>query len=84
MREQVASDVLQSTSAKCRARAAYLAICLDLAPDLRKKHPDAWKAAIEALAAHSKFVAYLYSDRPGTPAHKRLREKATAAGLRPD
>ncbi len=63
------------------ARSAYLAICLDMAPELRKKYPDRWGRAVEALSGHWRVMQNIFYG-PDLPALRNLREKAVAAGLK--
>ncbi len=63
-----------------RARAAYLAICLDLAQPLRRNHPKEWERAVAALNKFQNVVQVLYF-QSDIPAGDRLRAKAAAAGL---
>jgi hypothetical protein len=81
MAEDIEADIVTGDSAQQRARAAYLAICLDMADALREKHPDAWNAAIASLNGYWKILQNIYY-QPDIPLGTRLREKATAAGLR--
>lgn len=82
LQSQIAASLVSATADDAeRARAAYLAICLDLAPRIQKEHPEPWRTAVEALAGHWKVVQNIYF-APDTPAAKALKEKATAAGLR--
>jgi hypothetical protein len=63
------------------ARAAYLAIALDLAQELRKKKPAAWARAVAALETDgSGLLRVLFHDTP-LPAGATLREKVIAAGI---
>ena len=62
------------------ARAAYLAICMDLAPNLRRDHPEQWAKAIAALQSQPKVMQALFYESP-MPAGDALRAKAVAAGL---
>ncbi len=62
------------------ARAAYYAICLDLAPSLRQEHPSQWRSALEALTGYQNIVQALFYHCP-TPLGDELRKKAVAAGL---
>jgi len=62
------------------ARAAYLAICLDLAQDLRRSHPGQWARALAALQSRPKVMQVLFYESP-IPAGEALRAKAVAAGL---
>jgi hypothetical protein len=73
----------QDVTDQQRAREAYLAICLGLAPGLADEHPDAWRQAIVALNGYQPLVRYLHSEQPGTEFHIRLKQRATAAGLIP-
>jgi hypothetical protein len=62
------------------ARAAYLAICMDLAPDLRRDHPEQWAKALAALQSKPRVMQALFYESE-IPAGEALRAKATAAGL---
>ena len=62
------------------ARAAYLAICLGLAPSLRQQQPEKWQRALEALRQYPKVVQAIFNHAP-VPMGEVLREKALAAGL---
>jgi len=63
------------------AFAAYSAICLDLAQDLKKQYPEQWSKALEALNHYPKVVQVLFFHSP-FPAGEKLRRKAIAAGLK--
>lgn len=65
---------------KARAYAAYAAICLDWAPELKESQPEPWKQAIEALQQYPKLVKVLFESP--VPAAEVLRGKAEAAGLK--
>lgn len=67
--------------AQAQARAAYLAIALDLAPALRNASSQ-WIKAIGALSNYSGLMQVLFHDSPGEPG-RLLRERAAAAGLVP-
>ena len=62
------------------ARAAYYAICLDVAPSLRQEYPSQWRSALEALAGYENIVQAIFYHSP-TPLGDELRRKAVAAGL---
>jgi hypothetical protein len=62
------------------ARAAYLAICLDMAEDLRRNYPAQWRKALAALQSEAKVMQALFYESP-IPAGEALRAKAVAAGL---
>jgi hypothetical protein len=80
LRPEIEHGVLRGKDDQTRARAAYLAICLDAAPELQEKHRDAWERALKALSGYENVVQALYhhSDVPAAPA---MQAKATAAGL---
>jgi ADP-ribosylglycohydrolase len=63
------------------ARAAYLAICLDLAEDCRRSKPQAWAKAVDALAENRGLLDAL-SGSVG-PDADRIKSRAAAAGVRP-
>lgn len=63
------------------ARAAYVAICLGEAEQLKTAMPDAWAAAVKELAKYPQVVRELFI--APEPAGKPLRKKAQRAGLRP-
>jgi BarA-like signal transduction histidine kinase len=62
------------------ARAAYYAICLDLAPSLRQEYSTQWRSALEALSRYENVVQAIFYHSP-TPSGNELRKKAIAAGL---
>ena len=64
-----------------KARAAYLAICLDMVNGLRSKNVDRWKQALDALEEYPKLLDVLFNKSPG-PAGDKLRAAALAAGLK--
>ena len=78
---EISDSILGAADAQQRARAAYLAICLDLAPTLADQHPAEWRRAVAALNTYQGLVAYLYSTQPGTAMHRQLKERARRAGL---
>ena len=84
LREELESEITQgithSTSRQQMARAAYLAICLDLAATLRREHPQQWSAALAALGDYEDVVQALFHHSP-TPLGETLRKKALAANL---
>jgi hypothetical protein len=73
-------DALAGADRLRQARAAYLAICLDLYEDLQREVPELWSRAVDALAEHPKVVQVLFHQSP-TPRGEQLRERAVAAGL---
>jgi hypothetical protein len=84
MRKALAADVdegiLRSLDATTNARAAYLAICLDMSKRYQEEHHDRWQAALRALNEHPNLVQAIYY-HSNVPAGEALRERANAAGL---
>jgi hypothetical protein len=62
------------------ARAAYLAICMDMAQDIRRHYPEQWRKALAALQSEARVMQALFYESP-VPAGEALRAKAVAAGL---
>jgi hypothetical protein len=73
-------DALSGQDRLQQARAAYLAICLDLAADLQPELPDRWSRAVQALNAQQNVLQVLFHQSP-TPRGEQLRARAIAAGL---
>jgi len=78
LKAEIESGIAGATEQQ--ARAAYLAICLDLAQGLRAKHPEQWARALAALNGYPKVVQVLFFQSP-MPAGDKLRARAVAAGL---
>ncbi|MFH1715810.1 MAG: ADP-ribosylglycohydrolase family protein [Planctomycetota bacterium] len=64
-----------------QARAAYLAICLDLADSIRSRRPDKWTQMLAALEQYPELLEVLFYNSPG-PAGDKLRAAAVAAGVK--
>ena len=64
-----------------KARAAYLAICLDLTDPLGSEDRGQWIRALAALEQYPQLLDVLFHKSPG-PAGDKLRAAATAAGLK--
>jgi hypothetical protein len=77
---EIENGVVSGASAQDKARAAYLAICLDLAPELKEKHSAQWPAAVAALHGYPRVLQAVFYEAP-FPAGDRIREKAIAAGV---
>ena len=80
MKSKIETAIVDGADDQKLALAAYAAICLDLAPPLRKNYPDQWAKALDALNRYPKVVQVLFFHCP-FPAGDRLRKKALAAGL---
>ena len=81
IKSEIETAIVQESTVEEKARAAYLAICLDLAKPLSQKYPEQWAKALAALNDYWKLVQVLYHHSP-FPAGDKLRAKATAAGLK--
>jgi len=80
--QEIRSGILTASDQRDRARAAYLAICLDFAPQLKEQHPAEWTRAIGALSNYPRVLQVMFFEAP-IPAGEEIRRKALAAGLRP-
>jgi len=79
-KEEIEQNLL-SMDTQLQARAAYLAICIDLAASLAKAHPQAWQQALKALQqAYPQIGQVLFFHSP-VPAAEPLREKMLRAGF---
>jgi hypothetical protein len=80
LRGGIEKGVVSGGSAQEKARAAYLAICLDFAPELKAKHSAQWPVAVAALQGFPRVLQAVFYEAP-FPAGDRIREKAMGAGL---
>jgi hypothetical protein len=81
LKPEIEHGILRGASDQQRARAAYAAICLDLAQSLREQNAREWADAIEALQRHRKVVGVLFFEAE-TSAGDQLRQRALVAGLK--
>lgn len=72
--------VLAGRDLRDMARAAYLAVCLGFAPELKAKYPKRWAESVRALMEYPRVVQAMFFEAP-FPAGDRIREKALAAGI---
>jgi hypothetical protein len=79
--KEIVEGIEDNANEQRRARAAYLAICLDMAPALAEERREAWRNAIAALNNHQPLVEYLFSAQPGTAAHAQLKHRAIEAAV---
>jgi len=83
--QTIVNDILNGDR-DAKARAAYMAVCLDMAADLNKKYPRQWKDACFQLSGYWKIMANLFADGNNNPpfiALGQLAEKFKAAGIKP-
>lgn len=81
LKPEIEDGILRGASDQQRARAAYEAICLDLARSFSEKNAGEWAKGIEALQGYPKVVGVLFFEAD-TPAGEQLRQRALAAGLK--
>ena len=82
LRDEIDGSILRSSTDIARARAAYLAICLDMAARFQREHPAEWAAAIQTLSGFENVTQALFH-HADVPAGEPLRRRATVAGLKP-
>jgi hypothetical protein len=80
MKEGIEAAVLGDREPRAQARAAYLAIALDLADAIRADHPEQWTRALSMLREYPQVAQVMYHHSP-VPAAEPLRERAKRAGL---
>jgi ADP-ribosylglycohydrolase len=76
LKPQIEKDL--AGSAIDRTRAAYLAICLDLADTMKQQHPQEWKDALQQLQKNAIVKELFSAPRPMGPL---FQKKALDAGL---
>jgi len=81
LKNQIEAGFADGATVRRQARAAYLAICLDLADGLRTKDVDGWNRALNALEEYPKLLDVLFNKSPG-PAGDKLRAATLAVGLK--
>jgi ADP-ribosylglycohydrolase len=79
-KDTILTGITQGNEPLHRARSAYMAICLDMAPTIKEQHPQKWNTATQDLQNQWKIMQVLYYNSP-VPAADKLREKANTAGL---
>lgn len=81
LKPQIEAGFADGATVRQRVKAAYLAICLGLANELRSKNADGWTQALTTLEKYPKLLDVLFNKSPG-PAGDKLRAAAIAAGLK--
>jgi len=79
--KEVIQHIKESNEQQELARAAYLAICLEMAPSLQKQYPERWSLALDALTGYWRVMQNIFYDDE-IPGILPLRKKALAAGLK--
>jgi hypothetical protein len=75
---KIERDLLEGQADSDRGRAAYLAVCLELAEGLSRAHPAEWRDCIAALRRQATMLGALKNSP--CPAAVPLRQRMTAAG----
>jgi hypothetical protein len=84
MKKTMGSDleeiIVKGENEQDLARSAYIAICIDLAAEMKVKYPEKWEKALSALTSYWRVMQNIFYDDE-VPRVLPLREKALAAGL---
>jgi len=82
--KSIISDLINGDK-QAKARAAYLAVSLDMAKDLKKKHPKQWKEACYVLSGYWKVINNIFVDDTFNTFNtlKYLKAKFQEAGFIP-
>ena len=81
--EQTISNDILTGNRESKARAAYMAVCFDMAADFSKKYPRQWKEACFQLSGYWKIMAVIFQDTGRTfKSLARMEEKFKAAGFK--
>jgi len=80
-KDEIENGILRAKTKEERARAAYLAISLDLAHNYKEKYSQQWKVALQDLTSYWNVVQAIYYYSDSVPLGKKLQDKANAAGL---
>jgi hypothetical protein len=78
--------LLSSKVKEERARGCYIAVCLDLYPQLSKKYPLEWKQAANDLGGYWKIITNIFDgndSRWDFKSRVSIRAKFVAAGFKP-
>ena len=77
---EIGDGILHGSNTQTTARAAYLAICLDMSESFQKKQPEKWQQALRALGEFENVLQAIYH-HADVPAGEPLRQRASAAGI---
>ncbi len=79
-KDRVEHGIAAGETSQEKARAAYLAICLDLSPVLKARYAEPWRESVLALREYPRVLQVMFYEAP-FPAGERIRERAAAAGV---
>ena len=77
---EIEKGIARGPSGQEKARAAYLAICLDFAAELQQRNSKQWESAVAALQEYPRVLQEIFYER-SLPAAEKLAAKAIAAGV---
>jgi ADP-ribosylglycohydrolase len=80
LRRELVPAIERDLAGPDRARAAYLALCLDESDRLKKDRPAEWAAAVDALGKHTELVREIFN--APRPSGARIQARASAEGLK--
>jgi hypothetical protein len=86
IREDLASQLdkdLKSDVREDRARAVFLAICLDESEALAKKYPEAWKQGCHDLSGYWKIISNIFFGKRSFPEIIHFADQFREAGFEP-
>ncbi len=81
LKPQIEAALAEGATARQQAKAAYLAICLDLAAPIRSGQAGKWTQMLAALEQYPELLEVLFYKSPG-PAGDKLRAAAIGAGVK--
>ena len=79
--KQIIQDIVSSDREE-RARAAYLAVCLDMSGSLARSHPKQWKAACNDLSGYWKIMENIFHFSSDSESGRLLGKKFEESGFR--
>ena len=74
---EVEKIIVKGENEQDLARSAYIAICIDLAAEMKVKYPEKWEKALSALTSYWRVMQNIFYDDE-VPRVLPLREKALA------
>ena len=80
--KDIESGIRRGRTREHRARAAYLAICLDMTEDYQKRYPELWLTAVQDLSGYWKIMQNIFFDTHNDfEAKREFQRKFESAGV---
>jgi hypothetical protein len=76
----IETDLTEGSTETDRARAVYMATCLEQAEALKAKHPEDWQRGVTALEAQWRVLQVLFHHSP-VPGAERIQGQFIRAGI---